>query len=199
MSSGKLQQFCEALHDQPVIAAVKNQESIDRALETDCSAIFILQGTILNIPDLVARVRDAGRFALVHADLIEGMAGKEISVDYLAQNTRADGIISTRPNMIRRARELGLISIQRFFLLDSLSIENVLRQSSNADLVDILPGVMPQVIRHLTGQMRDLRFAEKTGQGLIVSGLLREKSDVIAALSAGAMAVSTTCEKLWFE
>ena len=117
------------------------------------------------------------------------MSTRDISVDYLAQNTQVDGIISTKPNLIRRAHELGLITIQRFFLLDSIAFANVLRQSSNADVVDILPGTMPQVIRRLTEQLP---------QPCIASGLLRDKSDVMDALSAGAMAVSTTCEELWF-
>ena len=92
-------------------------------------------------------------------------------------------IISTHPNLIRRARELGLLTIQRFFMLDSLSFANVLRQSSNADAVDVLPGAIPSVIRHLVKEVR---------QPLIASGLLLDKSDVVAALSAGAVAVSTT-------
>ena len=70
-----------------------------------------------------------------------------------------------------------------------MSFENVLRQSSNADVVDILPGTMPQIIRRLT---------EKMPQPLIASGLLQDKSDVMAALSAGAIAISTTDEALWF-
>ena len=56
-------------------------------------------------------------------------------------------------------------------------------------LVDILPGTMPQIIRRLT---------EKMPQPLIASGLLQDKSDVMAALSAGAIAISTTDEALWF-
>lgn len=68
-------------------------------------------------------------------------------MDFLAEATKADGIISTRPNLIHHAKELGLITVQRFFLLDSISFENVVRQSSHADVIDILPGAMPDVIR----------------------------------------------------
>lgn len=187
--SSKVTVFTEALQSSPVIAAVKSTAGLDRALESECSVIFFLYGTILNIPQLVQQAKAKGKQAFVHADLIEGMSGKDISADFLARNTAADGIISTRPNLIRRARELELITIQRFFLLDSLAFENVLRQSSNADLVDILPGTMPQIIRRLTGKM---------SQPLIASGLLQDKADMVAALSAGAMAVSTTNEALWF-
>jgi glycerol uptake operon antiterminator len=49
--------------------------------------------------------------------------------------------------------------------------------------------MMPRVISRLTGQIR---------QPLIASGLLSDKTDILAALSAGAVAVSTTCEPLWF-
>lgn len=189
MANEKAAAFIENLHISPVVAAVKNDEGLTKALESECAAIFFLYGTILNIAELVRQVKAREKFAIVHADLIEGMSTRDISVDYLAQNTQVDGIISTKPNLIRRAHELGLITIQRFFLLDSIAFANVLRQSSNADVVDILPGTMPQVIRRLTEQLP---------QPCIASGLLRDKSDVMDALSAGAMAVSTTCEELWF-
>ena len=187
--SAPLERFLDAVQVQPVIAAVKDDRGLSRALTSECAAVFILYGTILNIGELVERVRAADRFALVHADLIEGLSGREISADFLAEKTAADGLISTRPNLIRRARERGLIAVQRFFVLDSLSYENVARQSSHADVVDILPAAMPQVIR---------RLAAALPQTLTASGLLLEKSDVIAALSAGAAAVSTTAEPLWF-
>ena len=67
-------------------------------------------------------------------------------------------------------------------------LENVLRQSSNADAVDLLPGTMPRVLERLKPQIR---------QPIIASGLLSDKQDVVAALSAGAQAVSTTKPELW--
>ena len=181
--------FLDALHDAPVIAAVKSDEDLSRAMTSDCAAIFFLYGTILNIAALVKTAKDGGKMALVHVDLVEGLAGRDIAVDFLAENTQADGVISTRPNLIRRAKELKLISVQRFFLLDSIAYENVLRQSSNADVIDILPGTMPRVLARLSSQLR---------QPLIASGLLADKQDVISALGAGAIAVSTTSESLWF-
>ena len=183
----KQHDFIEALQVSPVIAAVKNDEGLSRALTADCAAVFILYGSIINIADIVEQVTGAGKSAFIHADLIEGLAAKDIAVDFLARNTRADGVISTRPHLLRRAKELGLITIQRFFLLDSLSFENV--KGSSADLVDILPGTMPRVIS---------RLVQRTSQPLIASGLLADKQDIIAALSAGATAVSTTSETLWF-
>lgn len=190
MAHPKTLAFLNALHDAPVIAAVKSNEDLSRAMTSDCAAIFFLYGTILNIADLVKLAKDGGKLALVHVDLVEGLSSRDnIAVDFLAENTLADGIISTRPNLIRRAKEVGLISVQRFFLLDSIAYENVLRQSSNADVVDVLPGTMPRVLARLSSRL---------SQPLIASGLLADKQDVIAALGAGAVAVSTTSEPLWF-
>lgn len=181
--------FAEALQDSPVISAVKNDAGLEAALNSDCTVLFILYGTILNIPQLVRRAKQSGKIVFVHIDLIEGLSSKDISIDFIKQNTDADGIISTRINQIRHAKELGFLTIQRFFLLDSLAFENVCRQSTHADAVDILPGTMPRVIERLRKKIR---------QPIIASGLISDKQDILAALSAGALGVSTTSEPLWF-
>lgn len=56
---------------------------------------------------------------MVHIDLINGLSGKEIAVDFIQKFTRADGIITTKPALIKRARELELSTILRFFVIDS--------------------------------------------------------------------------------
>lgn len=188
MATERFEQFQAALADAPVIAAVKDEEGLARALGSECRVIFLLYGTLLSVREQVLRIHEAGKLAIIHSDLIEGLSGKEVAADYLAAETLADGVISTRPGIIRRARELGLVSIQRFFLLDSMSFENVLRMGSHADAVDVLPGAIPRVIARLTERLR---------QPIISSGLLFDKQDVIAALSAGALAVSTTDPELW--
>ena len=186
--SNKQLNFIESVQGSPVIAAVKSDADLNKALESDCTTIFFLYGTILNISRLVNKAKSDGRLVFVHMDLIEGLTGKDISVDFIAQNTRADGIISTRINLIKHAKEHGLLTIQRFFLIDSLAFENILRQSSYADAIDILPGTMPRVIERLSKKIR---------QPIIASGLLVDKQDIMAALSSGALAVSTTCSDLW--
>lgn len=181
--------FLEYLQDSPVIAAIKDDAGLERVMQTECQVVFILYGSILNISSIVKRIKESGRMALVHIDLTEGLSSKEVSVDYIAEGTDADGIISTRVNVLRHAQELGLVTIQRFFLLDSMSLRNLTRQPLKPTAIDIMPGVMPGIISRLTA---------KVSQPIIASGLLSTKQDVIAALSAGALAVSTTQSDLWF-
>ena len=183
-------QLLELLDAGPVIAAVKDDGGLAQALESDVSVLFLLYGDILTIRDTVARVRAAGKRAFIHLDLIDGLAAREVSADFIARNTAADGVISTKTPLTRRARELGLVAIQRIFLLDSMALANVERHFSaeSADLVEVLPGLMPKIIR---------RLCATTGKPIIAGGLITDKEDVTGALGAGAVAVSTTNPAVW--
>ena len=178
-----------ALGDSPVIAACKNDDGLECALQSDCSVIFLLYGNLCTIDALVQRVKEAGKMAFVHLDLIDGLSNRDIVVDFIKKHTDADGIITTRPNLVRRGRDVGLITIQRFFLLDSIAFENVIRQSSAADAVEILPATMPKLIRQL---------CDRIHLPLIAGGLITDKEDILCALGAGALAVSATNSDLWF-
>ena len=69
---GRQAAFEEAIQEAPVIAAVKNDMGLAHALRSECAAVFILYGTILDIGQIVKRIKAAGKLAFVHADLIEG-------------------------------------------------------------------------------------------------------------------------------
>lgn len=183
-------QLLELLADGPVIAAVKDADGLAQALRSDVPVLFLLYGDILTIRDTVARVREAGKRVFVHLDLMEGLSSREISADFIAQTTDADGVISTKAALTRRARELGLVAIQRIFLLDSMALKNVERHFSTeaADLVEVLPGLMPKIIR---------RLWQSTGKPIIAGGLISDKEDVTGALGAGAVAVSSTNPAVW--
>ena len=89
--------FKEALEDSPIIAAVKDDEGLSRCLTSDSRIIFILYGDIVTIGDIVETVKSAGKLAIVHLDLINGLSSKEVAVDFLQKYTNADGIITTKP------------------------------------------------------------------------------------------------------
>lgn len=183
--------FLNTLYDCPVVASVKDDLGLERALCSQCGVVFLLYGSVLTVAELVARVKAAGKLVLVHLDLIEGLAQRDVAVEFIAHATGADGIITTRPQLAKKAKSLGLISLQRFFLLDSLAIENMARQleQDTCDVVEVLPGAMPKVLRLLAAALR---------KPFIAGGLITDKEDVTAALSSGAVAVSSTSEEIWF-
>ncbi len=181
----------EKLEDCPVIAAVRDDEGLEECLKTECGIVFILYGDIMNIASIVEQVKERNKLAMVHMDLVAGLGSKEISVDYIRTATRADGIISTKPALIRRAKELKLYTVMRFFVIDSMAVENIHRQCEQArpDCIEILPGVMPKVIGRIASAVRE---------PVIAGGLITDKEDVMSALDAGAISISTTNRKLWY-
>ena len=173
------QELMDAIQETPVIAAVKDDDGLQNALQNEnIRVVFILYGDICNISTLVQRIHAAGKFAIVHVDLIAGHASKEVAVDFIRSQTEADGIISTRQSFIRRV-----------FLLDSISLESLGKMPANLpDCLDILPGTMPKILRRVCA---DAKVPVLTG------GLIADKEDVMAALDAGATAISTTNQAVW--
>ncbi len=182
-------QLLECFDEVPIVAAAKSEQELAECLESRSRVIFLLFGTICTIAGLTAQVKAKGKIAIVHLDLIDGLAPKDVSVDFIASETRADGIISTKNSVIRYAHQKGLLTIQRYFLLDSRVLENMEKNSSPADFYEVLPGVMPKIIRQLV---------KTTGKPIIAGGMIRDKEDVMNALSAGAVAISSTNRDVWF-
>ena len=183
--------YREAFEDYPIIAAIRDEEGLTKCLDTECQIIFILYGSIMNICEITDKIKESGKYAFVHMDMIDGLSSKEVAVDYIKNNTKADGIISTKSSLIKRAKELGLFTVQRFFLLDSLAIKNVKKQieQSHPDFIEILPGLMPRVISNVCAEI---------DRQVIAGGLISYKEDILSALDAGATAISTTNEALWY-
>lgn len=185
------QHFYDMVEANPVIAAVKNEKGLKTCcLLQEIKVVFILFGDVCSIGGIVRQIKAAGKLAMVHLDLINGLAPKEVSVDFIHRNTQADGIISTKPFLIQRAREQGMYTVLRFFLLDSMAFQNIGKQAAvvQPDLIEVLPGLMPKVIRRVT---------QSVSIPVIAGGLISEKEDVIVALDAGALAVSTTDPSVW--
>lgn len=184
-------EFSDAIEASPIIAAIKDDDGLSHCLATDSRIIFILYGDLISTPRIVAQIKETGKMAMVHIDLIHGLQAKEIAVDFIKTYTNADGIISTKANLISHARELGLATVMRFFLIDSMAYDSILRQLPTArpDVIEILPGPMPKLISRIKSQIR---------LPLICGGLVSDKEDVVSILSAGADAISSTRETVWF-
>ena len=182
--------FMEATENCPVIPEIINDEWLDALSESDCDIVYILYGDICNIPEIVEKVKQAGKMAIVHMDLIVGLSSKEISVDFLKKYTKADGIISMKKAMIKRANDVGLFTIQRFYLMDRFTYANIEKhiKNCNPDVVEFLPAGLSKVMSFLI---------EKIDRPVVASGLTQDKEDVMGALKAGAIAVATSNRKVW--
>ncbi|MBQ6889189.1 MAG: glycerol-3-phosphate responsive antiterminator [Lachnospiraceae bacterium] len=184
------QEFYDAVVSNPIIVAVKDEAGLEKCLKlSEISVVFILFGEISNISKIVQKVKNSGKTAVVHMDLIAGLSSKVEAVDFIAEYTEADGIISTHIEQIKRAKDLSLSTVYRIFLIDSKVLDKLNgRIREVADIVEILPGLMPKMIKMIS---------KKLNMPIIAGGLISDKEDVLAALDAGAIAISSTNEKVW--
>ena len=193
MKGGRLLniEFKELLETNPVVAAVKDDKGLNNCIKNeDIKVVFVLYGDICSIETIVKKIHMSGKKAIVHIDLIAGLSAKEAAVEFMNKNVNADGIISTRPQLIKKAGHFGMFTVLRVFALDSMAYENILRQveAGNPDAIEILPGLMPKVIK---------KVSQKVRIPVIAGGLISDKEDVVNALSAGAISVSSTDQKVW--
>lgn len=185
--------FVEKVENSPVIAAVRDEEEFRQSLTSDVGVVFLLGCDIVSLPERTEKIRDAGKVPVVHLDLVSGLAQREEAVRYIHEKTCAEGIITTRANLIPCAEYMGLGTIQRVFMLDGMALDSIIRQTQKGgpvpDLFEILPGVLaPKVMKRIG---RELRIP------FICGGLIRDREDVVNALDAGALAVSASDMEIW--
>ena len=181
-------EFLSVLERSPVIAAVRD-ENFEEAVISPAEIIFYLKANIMTVKKRAEEVIKANKIIFVHIDLADGIGKDKSGIEFLSL-CGVHGIISTRNQLISIARDLGLFTVQRFFALDSQGIESI-REISNtscADLLEIMPGVIPKVIE---------KFAEKN-INVIAGGLIETKAEVLTALQHSATAVSTGKSELWY-
>jgi len=178
-----------ALLVNPVIAAVRDEPGARLAADSGAVGVFVLGGEISTLRDIIAPLKEAGKLVLIHIDLIGGLGRDVFAVDWCARTLAPDGLISTRSPLLKHAKSLGLITIQRVFLMDSASLQSGMRQISAAppDMVELLPGLVTKAIAAMA----------KLSIPVIAGGMVTERPEVEAALHAGARAVSTSNPLLW--
>lgn len=176
-------------NNRRVAAAVRTQEDFQAALTSKVDVIFLLYSNILTVEEHIRKTHEAGKKVFIHMDFTEGIGKDRAGMEFL-KRLDADGILTTKTNMIRPAKEAGLITVQRFFILDSHSVDTALDsiRIAKPDVVEIMPGVVVKKIKE---------FADKVNTPILVGGLLEFPEEVDAAIEAGAKAVSTADRILW--
>lgn len=183
--------FKRILTRNPVIPAVKDDAALKRFLASPNEIVFILYGDIVSLNDKVEAVLRVGKMPFVHIDMVHGMAANAIVMDYFYKHFRRDcGVITTKTNMAKKALDHGIRVVQRYFMLDSLSVESAIDgiTKMRTDAIEIMPGIIPRVI----GQI-----SQKTAVPIIAGGLVQTALDVEKIRAAGAMSISTSKAELW--
>ena len=178
------------LERNPIIPAIKDNITLEKALNSNNELVFIILSNIINIKDYTDKLKKANKKIYIHVDMIDGLNSTNNGIDYIVNTVKPDGILTTKSNVVAHAYKNNINVIQRFFVLDSLSYEKTLLNIKENKIIaaEIMPGLMPKIIK---------KFSQETHIPIITGGLIKEKEDVINAINAGALSVSTTEMKLW--
>ncbi len=172
-----------------IIAATRSDDEFRVALRSQPTVIFDLAPDLMTVSTKLRLAHEAGKQLYLHMDLAHGIGRDESGLRYLSR-LGIDGIISTKSALIKQARDGGIRTVQRFFIVDSRSVETTLEalRSSHPDMMEVMPGVSSKTIRRLRAY---------TDIPIIAGGLIEDMAEVNEALSAGAAAVSTGRQGLW--
>jgi len=170
---------------------------VQTALRAGLRVVFFLTGTVFDLQEAVSinkAVEDPRRRTLIfaHIDLIQGIGRDPAGMRVLAKQVGVDGILTTRSNLIRAAKDEGLYTIQRLFILDSESLKTAVQilNASKPDAVELLPAlVLPNIQR---------RLPVDTLPPIIAGGLVETQAELQTVLRTPAKAVSTSAQTLWF-
>ncbi len=172
-----------------IIAAVRNDKELDMALDANVWVIFDLCPNLMTLASKAEKVHSVGKKIYIHMDLAEGIGKDRCGIDFV-RRCKVDGIISTRSNIIKLGREAGLTTVQRFFIVDSKSVDTTVEtvKTSRPDMIEIMPGIVTKVVASLKATL---------DMPVICGGLIDDVKEIDTVLSAGATAISTGKTELW--
>ena len=172
-----------------IFAAVRGKEELASAINSNVEVIFMLAPNIADIKNQADAVHKAGKKLFIHLDLAEGIGKDEYGILF-AKEQGVDGIISTRINIIKLAKKAGIFTVQRFFIVDSHSVETTIEsaKSSKADMIEIMPGTISKVIKNLKKEL---------SMPIVAGGLIESWEEVDEAISCGATAISVGKKEFW--
>ncbi|NMA20795.1 MAG: glycerol-3-phosphate responsive antiterminator [Lentisphaerae bacterium] len=173
-----------------IIAAVRDPKLLLQVCRSPVDVVFLLSGELCDLEEHCRLLHQAGKKIFLHIDLLDGLKGDSSGIRFLAKYCQPEGIISTKVQCLKIARDAGMQTILRCFAIDTLALktgaQNV--RLAKPDFVEVLPGLSTKIIRLAT-----VHF----GIPVIAGGLLNELEDIAAVLAAGAAAVSTSVPTLW--
>lgn len=181
----------ESLSIMPIIAAIKELDKLDLALDSPCENIFLLSGNIFNLKELSQRVKSKNKGFYILVDSIDGFSKDTWGLEYIVKNIELDGIITKKTNLVKQCKDMGIFTIQRMpihnseELVKSLNSIRILRPN----MINICPGIISKIID---------RIYVETKIPIIASGLIENKKDIELALSSGAYGISSTKINTWY-
>ncbi|MBF0773433.1 glycerol-3-phosphate responsive antiterminator [Mammaliicoccus sciuri] len=173
-----------------ILPAIRSMKDMEKFFKMDYEKCVLLDTHIGHLQGILEQMKKHQKEVMLHIDLIKGLSNDEAAVEYVIQQYKPHGIISTKSKIIKRAKKLNTLTILRVFILDSTALSRSIEliKQSDPDLVEVLPGVATKVIKEIS---------DKTGKRIIAGGLINTKEEIDLAIESGAQYVTSSDIAIW--
>ncbi|KTT81086.1 MULTISPECIES: glycerol-3-phosphate responsive antiterminator [Mammaliicoccus] len=173
-----------------ILPAIRSMKDMEKFFKMDYERCVLLDTHIGHLQGILEQMKKHQKEVMLHIDLIKGLSNDEAAVEYVIQQYKPHGIISTKSKIIKRAKKLNTLTILRVFILDSTALSRSIEliKQSDPDLVEVLPGVATKVIKEIS---------DKTGKRIIAGGLINTKEEIDLAIESGAQYVTSSDIAIW--
>ena len=176
--------------DQQILPASTTMKEFESFLKSKYEIGIFTEIHIAQLKNINRMARKHGKKMIYHVDMVQGIKSDEYATEFICQEFRPYGLISTKSSVILKAKQKGVFAIQRMFLIDTHALEKSYKLigKNKPDYIEVLPGAMPWMIKEVK---------ETLNIPVLAGGLIRTKDDVQRALKAGATAITTSKRELW--
>ncbi|PTE32537.1 glycerol-3-phosphate responsive antiterminator GlpP [Mammaliicoccus fleurettii] len=173
-----------------ILPAIRSMKDMEKFFKMDYDRCVLLDTHIGHLQGILEQIKKHDTEVMLHIDLIKGLSNDEAAVEYVIQQYKPHGIISTKSKIIRRAKKLNTLTILRVFILDSTALSRSIEliKQSDPDLVEVLPGVATKVIKEISDQ---------TGKRIIAGGLINTEQEIELAIESGAQYITSSDTSIW--
>lgn len=173
-----------------VLPAISSFKNLKLFISSDHPICILMDFQLAELEEIVLELKKHKKRVFIHIDLIKGLTSDEFGAIYLIQKLHVDGLISIKPSVISLAKKRNVVSIQRIFLKDTLSLNRSLAmiEKTEPDFLEILPAISNGVLS---------KIVQKTKPLVICGGLLQTKEDMQSCIDHGAVSVTTSNNDLW--
>lgn len=173
-----------------ILPAIRSMKDMEKFFKLDYDRCVLLDTHIGHLQGILEQMKKHNKEVMLHIDLIKGLSNDEAAVEYVIQQYKPHGVISTKSKIIKRAKKLNTLTILRVFILDSTALSRSIEliKQSDPDLVEVLPGVATKVIKEISDQ---------TGKSIIAGGLINTEEEINLAIESGAQYITSSDVSIW--
>lgn len=174
-----------------IIPSIRRLNDLEAALVTKREVILLTEANIANLQSLVEMVHKSGKQAWVNLELLGGFGRDQVGMKLLKNYYKVDGVMSTDSAKLGMAKRCGLVTVQRFFIVDSRGFDTSLRilESTKVDAAEVLPAITALSL------VKELKQVARIP--LLAGGFVQTAEMIEKIRSAGFSGITISKKNFW--